>query len=157
MQLAATIAVVISVLVLAFQAREVAVQSRVANQVAGTQAHREILFHWKSVVDVFLRCPELSEYYYDQTAAAPSPHDRVRLKVIADQHADFLEIGFITSQQLGSYAHWIGEWAEYVPQQLASSTHLRSIIRHNPSEWPSISRFVAEYDAAHAGHSDVVA
>ena len=37
MQLAATIAVVVSVLVFAFQARELARQSRLANEVAGTR------------------------------------------------------------------------------------------------------------------------
>ena len=133
MQVAGTIAVVVSVLVLAFQAREVAGQSRIANQVAGTQSHREILFHWKSLVDVFIRYPQLHPYYYDKTTAAPSADDSVRLGVIADQHADFLEIGYITSRQLASYEHWIGEWNNYIPQQIESSSHLRSIIRSNPS------------------------
>ena len=43
MYFAATIAVVLSVLVLAFQARELAGQSRVANEVAETEVHRETL------------------------------------------------------------------------------------------------------------------
>jgi hypothetical protein len=98
---------------------------------------------------VFIRYPQLHPYYYDKTTAAPSADDSVRLGVIADQHADFLEIGYITSRQLASYEHWIGEWNDYIPQQIESSSHLRSIIRSNPSEWPSISRFVETYDTAH--------
>ena len=54
MQLAATIAVVLSVLLLAFQARALAAQSRVANEVAGTQAHREIVFHFNAVISAVL-------------------------------------------------------------------------------------------------------
>ena len=45
MQLVATIAVVVSVLVLAYQARELSGNTRVANEVAGTQAHSDLLFH----------------------------------------------------------------------------------------------------------------
>ena len=43
MQLAATIAVVASVLVLVLQTREVAKEASIANQVAGTRAHRELI------------------------------------------------------------------------------------------------------------------
>ena len=43
MELVATLAVVVSVLVLAYQGRELARHTRVANEVAGTEAHREIL------------------------------------------------------------------------------------------------------------------
>lgn len=124
MQFAATIAVVLSVLVLAFQARQLAAQSRVANEVAGTEAHREILFHWDSVIaPVFIQYPELSAYYYDETTTAPSAMERIRLNVIATQDADFLEIGLTTSRQLGSYAHDIGDWPDYISQGWPARRH----------------------------------
>ena len=83
MQLAATIAVVVSVLVFAFQARELARQSRLANEVAVTRSHGEIVLHWKKVMDVFIRYPELHAYYFDQTPDRPSASDAVRLGVVA--------------------------------------------------------------------------
>jgi hypothetical protein len=91
MQLAATIAVVVSVLVFAFQAREVARQSRLANEVAGTRAHREILLHWKKLMDVFIQYPELHAYCFDQTPNAPSATESVQLRITAEQHADWLD------------------------------------------------------------------
>ena len=102
MQFVATIAVIASVLVFAYQARELARQSRVGNEVAGTQAHREIVFHWKGLMDVFIQYPELHAYYYDQTPNTPSANDSVRLRVIADQHADWLDVALVTVRQLKS-------------------------------------------------------
>lgn len=81
MQLAATIAVVLSVLVLAAQARELARQSRLVNEVAGTRTHGEIVLHWKRVMDAFIRHSELHAYYFDQTRDTPSAPDKVRLGV----------------------------------------------------------------------------
>jgi hypothetical protein len=154
MQLVATLAVVVSVLVLAYQGRELAGHTRVANEVAGTQANRELLLHWKSWSDVFIQYPELHAYYYDQATDTPSASDNVRLDVIADQEADWLHAGFSTSQKLASYAHWGDEWTYYIPKALASSTRLRAIIRDNPGFYPSVEPFVADYDASHEHGTD---
>jgi len=148
MQLVATLAVVLSVLVLAYQGRELAGNTRVANEVAGTRAHHELLIHYKSVVDVFLQYPELHAYFFDKTAATPSPSDSVRLDVIADTYADWLASGLMTSKQLASYADWAEEWTFFTPQTLASSARLRAMIRDNPGVYPPLDPFVASYDAS---------
>ena len=157
MQFVATIAVVASVLVFAYQARELAGQSRVGNEVAGTMAHRELLLHWKEVSDVFIHYPELHAYFYDQTPDTPSATDSVRLKVIADQHADFLDAALITSRQLASY-EYIGrysyEWDDYVTSVVGSSSMLRSIIR-DTRYWPSLDPFVSRYDESQAALLEV--
>ena len=147
MQFVATIAVVASVLVFAYQARELARQSRVGHEVAGTQAHREILLHWKEVSDVFIEYPELHAYYFDQTPNPPSATDSVRLKVIADQHADFLDVVLITSRQLASYEYTglTYEWDDYITRVVGSSSILRSIIR-DTGDWTNLDPFVSRYD-----------
>ena len=155
MQLAATIALVVSVLVFAFQAREAARQSRLANEVAGTRSHGEIVLHWKQLMDVFIRYPELRAYYFDQTPDAPSASDSVRLGVIAEQHADWLEVLLATTNQLAPYKYsWMTDaWADYVPRTVASSSLLRSTIR-GQGEWPSLEPFVARYEASSALSSE---
>jgi hypothetical protein len=149
MQLAATIAVLVSVLVFAFQARQLARQSRLANEVAGTRSHGEIVLHWKKIMDVFIRYPELHPYYFDQTPDTPSATDIVRLGVIAEQHADWLEVLLATTNQLAAYEiiHEYAAWADYVPRTVASSSLLRSTIR-DQGEWPSLEPFVARYEAS---------
>ena len=147
MQLAATIAVLVSVLVFAFQARELARQSRLANEVAGARSHREIVFHWKQLTDVFIQYPELHAYYFDQTPDTPSATEAVRLRVIAEQHADWLEALLVTTNQLAQYQYsWMTEaWDDYIPQTVASSCLLRSTIRDR-GEWPSLEPFVDRYE-----------
>jgi hypothetical protein len=103
---------------------------------------------------VFIQYPELHAYYYDQATDTPSASDTVRLDVIADQEADWLHAGFMTSQRLASYAHWGNEWTDYIPQALASSARLRAIIRDNPGVYPSVEPFVADYDASHEHGGD---
>jgi hypothetical protein len=154
MQLAATIAVVVSVLMLAYQGRELAGHTRVANEVAGTDAHRELIFHWKAIVDVFIQRPELRAHYYGHASAAPSETDSVRLNVIAEQHADWLEAGTVSIAQLRSYTHiedLVGTWHGFIAGEVDSSPTLRSWIRANPGMNPPLDPFLASYDAAHAG------
>jgi len=103
--------------------RELALQSRVGNEVAGTQAHREIVLHWKKFSDVFIRYPELHAYYYDETPNPPNATDGVRLRVIAEQHADFLDVALITTRQLASYEYtgMSATWDDYVASTVGSS------------------------------------
>jgi hypothetical protein len=157
MQLVATLAVVVSVLVLAYQGRELAGHTRVANEVAGTQAHRELMAHWKSILDVFIQHPELHAYYYGQTTAAPNESDNVRLKVIAEQHGDWLEAGITSNERLKSYERLgavIGDWSDYAAGVLASSPVLRASVRANAGMNPPLDLFLASYDTAHGGITD---
>jgi hypothetical protein len=148
-----TIAVVVSVLVLAYQGRELAGHTRIANEVAGTQAHRELLFHWKSVLDVFLRHPELHGQYFGTVSDDASPNDAVRLAVIAEQHADWLDTGLMTERQLGSFPtlfpEWMGGWHDFSMDALGSSPVLRALIRSRPNEWSLLDPLLADYDQAH--------
>jgi hypothetical protein len=155
MEFVATIAVVASVLVFALQARELARQSRVGNEVAGTAAHREIMLHWKALTDVFIRYPELHAFYYDKTPNTPSAADDVRLKVIADQHADFLDVTLITTKQLASYKQtgMADTWEEYVASSVRSSSVLRSTIR-DVGDWPTLDPFILRYDASRAAPAE---
>jgi len=147
MEFVATIAVVASVLVFAYQARELAHQSRVGNEVARTQAHRDLMFQQKEVMDVFIQYPELHAYYYDQTSNTPSATDSVRLRVIAEQYGDFFEVVLITKGQLKSYEYMgiTTAWDDYITSTVGSSSILRSTIR-DTGWWSSLDPFISRYD-----------
>ncbi len=156
MDYVATIAVVASVLVFAFQARELARQSRVGNEVAGTQAHRDLLRDYKQFADVFIQYPELHAHYYDQTPNTPTAIDIVRLKVIAEQQADWLDTALITTRQLASYDWMTGVWDNYITRTVASSSHLRSMVRSDvDGEWSSLRPFLSRYDESQTAPLEV--
>ena len=152
-QLISTVAVVASVLVFAYQAHELAVQSRVANEVAGTQAHRELLSSYQPVYDVFLKYPNLHAMYFDATHVTPTTDDEIRLQLVAEMHADFLSMGVQTSRALKSYAPWAHEWIDYVDGALASSSRVRSEIRSKPTQYPLLQSFLATYDGSAGSRS----
>ena len=147
MQFAATIAVVVSVLVVALQTRAVWKEERVANQVAGTRAHRELLKMLGGINDKFFDHPELWAHFYDQTTGQPTATDRVRLQMIAEQLADALQAGLDTTVKLASYEWVANEWRQYATEAVAASPILRSTIRERPGIWTPLEALVAAHDA----------
>ena len=147
MQLAGTIAVVFSVLVLALQARELGKQSRISNQVAAVSADRDLAILMARTSDVFIRYPELRGEFFDQEPQLSSRAD-ARLRTIADQHADMLESLLVTTKGLGPYAFKHEEALAFANDTLASSTHLRAMIRENSAWWPALVPLMASDDSA---------
>jgi hypothetical protein len=147
LQFIGTLAVVVSVLVLAYQTREVARQTRFANQVAGSVAQRHMVFNWRRWAHVFIDHPELHGMYFGEPDTEPSDADRVRLGVIAEAHADWLEAGLTTEQALASYSSYTVLWDEYVPSVVASTPVVRQVMRDQPGTWPQLDAYLARYDS----------
>ena len=96
---------------------------------------------------MFIQFPELHAYYFDQKPDPPSATESVRLAVIADQHADFLDAVLVTSTQLASYEYTglTYEWDDYITRVVGSSSMLRSSIR-DTGDWANLDPFVSRYD-----------
>jgi hypothetical protein len=95
---------------------------------------------------VFIQYLELHAYYDDQTPDPPSATDSVRLTVIAERHADLLDTALLTTKRLALYCRVIGEWDYYITHAVASSSHLRSMVKSNTDDWSSLKPFVSRYD-----------
>jgi hypothetical protein len=145
-QFAATIAVVVSVLVVALQTRAVWKEERVANQVAGTRAHRELLKMLGGVNDKFFAHPELWSHFYGRATEKPTANEAIRLQVIAELLADALQAGLDTTVKLASYEWVATEWKQYATEAVAASPTLRSTIRDRPGIWTPLEEIVAAYD-----------
>jgi hypothetical protein len=156
LQLIGILAVFASVLVLAYQARELVRQSRVANQVAATQAHQELFRQFELVQGAFLQYPELRAFFFSETAPTPNTTEASsRLETIAEKYADVLSLSLDTAAGLVTYGQWrAGNWVEYVTSMIEGSEPLRSFIRANPGDRPSLEPFLADYDAAHNRGAD---
>jgi hypothetical protein len=147
LQFIGTLAVVVSVLILAYQTRDLARQTRLANQVAGTVAQRDLVFNWRRWAHVFIDHPELHGMYFGEPDTEPSDADRVRLAVIAEAHADWLEAGLTTEQALASYSSYTVVWNTYVPWVMASTPGVRQVMRDQPDTWPLLNEHLARYDS----------
>jgi hypothetical protein len=149
MQLVGTIAVVASVLALAYQARELTRQSRIANLVAQIQADRAITELSTRITGVFLRHPELRAEFFDRLPE-PSSSTEARLMTVADQYADVLQVALETIDRLEPYGWPTEDITAWAASMVETSTPFRSIIRENPGLWPPLEPFLAAYDASHA-------
>ena len=89
-------------LVLVLQTREVWKEARIANEVAGTRAHRELLGMLGRVYDRFFEHPELRSHFYGNASAEPTATERIRLTVIAEELADILQVALDTTQKLAA-------------------------------------------------------
>jgi hypothetical protein len=147
MQLAATIAVVASVIVLVLQTRAVAKEASIANQVAGTRAHRELIGMLGLVYDRFFEFPELRTHFYGLSTAELTVAESARLEIIAEQIADVLQVALDTTEKLVAYGWVASEWRRYAVEAVASSEILRSTIRDRPGIWTPLEPLVAAYDA----------
>jgi hypothetical protein len=143
-----TVAVVISVLVLAYQGRELAKHARIANQVASAETNRELLLMWRGVHEVFIEHPDLRAQFYDPSPAALTGADSVRLIVVSEMAADALQVGVETVDTLAAYQRYREPWLEYAETALASSASLRSVVRDQPSAWPGLAAMVVAFDAS---------
>ena len=147
MQFAATIAVVVSVLVVALQTRAVWKEERVANQVAGTRAHRELLRMLGAINERFFDHPELWRHFYGEADDRPTSTELIRLQMIAEQLADTLQAALDTTVKLASYDWVTSEWKQYAAESIGASPVLRSTIRNRPGIWTPLEAMVAAYDA----------
>lgn len=150
LELIGTIAVITSVLVFAWQARELAKQSRIANQVAGAETNRELLLMFRDVHRVFIDHPGLWPQFYDQVAEPPNAEDEVRLRVVAEMYADALQVALETVNRLASYERYADAWRAYISSMLSSSQVLRRVPREHPEGWPELAAMVQAFDASHA-------
>jgi hypothetical protein len=143
-----TIAVVASVLVLAYQGRELAKHTRIANEVAGVETNRELITMYQRIYRVFIDYPELRPQFFDETTEAPSDRDRVRLRVLAEMTADAHQVGLETVDRLAAYEDYRAPWREYVSVAVAHSSTLRSLVRELPSAWPGVVELADAHDRA---------
>jgi hypothetical protein len=149
MQLVGTIAVVASVLGLAYQVRLLTRQTRISNLVAQIHADQGIVDLSTRISGVFIRHPELRAEFFDQLPE-PSSTTEVRLMTVADQYADLLQIALETADKLKPYGWTTDDITAWAGSMVETSRSFRSIIRDNPGLWPPLEPFVAAYDASHA-------
>jgi hypothetical protein len=148
LELVGTIAVITSVLVFAWQARELAKQSRIANEVAGAETNRELLLMFRDVHRVFIDHPGLWPQFYDQAVQPPNADDEVRLRIVAEMYADALQVALESVNRLASYERYADAWRAYIGSMLASSQALRRVPRDHPEGWPELAAMVKAYEAS---------
>jgi hypothetical protein len=136
------IALVLSLVFLARQTRESAYQSRLANQIAGSQAKSEIYGAVDRIQYHFLAYPTLRKYFYD---GAEMPDDdvdegalRERVLTFAELFVDALERGLDTYRSVDPAADFQSPMDRYTRDIWSTSPAVRYLVRAHPGWWPNV-------------------
>lgn len=132
--------VVISLLFLGWQSREVARQTRIANQTAGAAGLRDSLTHLHSVIQIFIERPELRPYFYGGMDAPTDAEQRAQVDTIAEMLADCMEASLEAGHTLDPFASNLSDWQDYCGHVLASSPVVRSLVREHATWFPRVAQ-----------------
>ena len=131
--------VALSLIFVAWQAREVARQRRISNDIAGTSELRESMVRLHHVLTIVLERPELRPYIYEGKACPERGRRRAQVLILAEMLGDVLDVGLNTTKIItatNSYEDWEG-FTYYV---LERSPALRQMVEIYGSWWPYLFR-----------------
>ena len=140
--IASAIALIGTLLLVARQARSLAVQTELANKLAVHSATNDPLVGMRLIYSMFVKHPEVYRYFYDGAQLLPTElHDDlvVRVKTIAELMADTLELALETTDAVGVPERDRTGWEDTIDRSIAMSPALRACIAAQPTVWPCLS------------------
>lgn len=132
--------VVISLLFLGWQSREVARQTRIANQTAGAAGLRDSLTHLHSVIQIFVEHPDLRPYFYAGVDPPTDTQQRAQVDTIAEMVADCIEASLEAGHTLDPFATNLSDWQDYCEHVLANAPVVRSLVAAQPNWFPRVAQ-----------------
>lgn len=132
------IGLIASLVLLAWQTREVAKQTRISNAIAGAAGLGESTNHLREVLVLFVDRPELRSFFYDGKPCPRRGPQRIRVITIADMLADVLEVGLVTTRLIPSTESY-EDWLRYSRYMLAHSPVLVDFVREHPDWFPQLA------------------
>ena len=123
-----------SVILLAWQTRSVAQQTKISNAIAGTSALETTTGDLREVLLLFVERPALRAYFYDSKSLPRSGHTRARVIAVAEILGDTLETGLVANRLIPTTESF-DDWATYSGQMLVTSPALSRSYVTPRAEW----------------------
>ena len=127
--------VVISLMFLVWQTREVARQTRTNHGVGITSTFQQTAQLIQAVHLPMIEDPQLRAYFYDDKECSPSDPYRPKLLTLAELLADAAEFGLMSAD----YVQGSVVWHNYPRAVLAGSPILREVVSTRPTWWPRLA------------------
>lgn len=126
--------VIVSVMLLAWQTRSVAQQTKISNAIASASVISNSTSGLREVLSLLIEYPELRPYFFGSKYPPLYGHKRVRIITTAEILADILEEG-LSVNRLVRTARFSNEWPVYCADLLATSPALNYVMKQNPDSW----------------------
>lgn len=129
---------IISLLLLAKQTRDVSKQVQASNTLNATHGLDQTLQSLRDIYFKMMERPGMRAYFYDNKPCPNGGEERERVLLLAEVFADMLADGLnVTNRIPGTVSH--DGWSEYCRFILANSSVMRSLISEHPNWWPDLS------------------
>lgn len=126
--------VIASVIILAWQTRAVAQQTKISNAIASASVISNSTSGLREVLSLFIEYPELRPYFYESKRPPLRGHRHRRIFTVAEILADILEEG-LSVNRLVRTVRFREEWPAYCADMLTTSPALNDVIQQNPDSW----------------------
>jgi hypothetical protein len=127
-----------SVILLAWQTRSVAEQTKISNAIAGASVLEATTSDLREVLMLFVERPELRAYFYESKGLPTGVADRSRVIAVAEILGDALETGLVTNRLIPSTESF-DDWAAYCQEMLRSGPTLAQLAWEHPEWWPELA------------------
>ena len=144
--------VVVSVVLLAWQTRAVAQQTKISNSIACASVINSSTSSLRQIFLLFVEYPELRSYFYESKSPPLRGAKRIRILSVAEMLADILEEG-LSVNRLVRTVRIYEEWPLYCADMLAASPVLNEIMQQHP-DWWRLLRALQPRDAYQAKRAD---
>jgi hypothetical protein len=133
----------LSVVLLAWQCREVARQTKISNSVAGASVLQESIQSLGAFQHILIERPELRRYFYDSAPRPEAGETRDRLLAVAELLADAIEVGLFASRLVVSTGS-AEDWESYTRDMIGYSPVLRETIQAHPVWYPMLTELLTD-------------
>ncbi len=135
------VGLVFSVILLSFQTRAVARQTKISNSIAAMSAIRDSTTDLREIYSFFIDRPELRPYFYGAKPCPQWGRTRARVLTIAEMLADALESGHLATQ-LAPASESHDDWIDYCKSMLRTGPAFADLVRRYPAWWPRLHRLL---------------
>ncbi|MFJ1975540.1 hypothetical protein ACIO93_43905 [Streptomyces sp. NPDC087903] len=133
----ASIGVISSLLVSAWQARELARQTATNTGIAAASAMYNSIERLHYVDGCIAADPSIGTYFYGGRSLPSEADSRAHVLVIARMLADTLDYGLMITKLIPDTGSYDG-WRDYALEMRRSSPALVWVVRDHPSWWPAL-------------------
>jgi hypothetical protein len=147
------IGLIASVLLLTWQTRAVAQQTKISNALAGASVLETSTADLREVLLLFVDRPELRAYFYDSKSPPAEANERARVTAVAEMLGDLLETGLVTNRIVPSTESF-ADWVEYSRQMLTLGPILRQVTDQHPEWWPRLAELRVAAEQSHGTSPD---
>lgn len=134
---------ILSIILLAWQTRAVAQQTKISNNIAGASVATSANGVVREIYMLFIDSPALRPYFYGGKPCPRRGSQRTRVITVAEMFADALEsVSF--GYKIVPSSGYLEPWTSYCQYMLEVSPALRDLVCAYPHWWPALHAMLPE-------------